>query len=267
MDFELLISQSTSETMVISSTGSPYHEFRPELIRDGDIVPYSKTAQERLERTATGLTAGSSIAVRLVPGREQKAGIVDVEEWYETLGPGHYQLSVRKRFTGDGDWVQSNPVTFDVQARKPAMPIPSSVTVRLVPSDFQEKPEQKLYRLRSEASVTILVVNNSDQRINVDVIDLYYGNRLQLFKDGVLVPYREETAKLIQSKDESPRLVDVSSNLFLDPHTASGLQNLNLKDWYGPLTPGVYRLIDRRRFEINGPWTADSAELVFEVVP
>jgi hypothetical protein len=185
----------------------------------------------------------------------------------EPLRPGHYQLSVRKRFTGDGDWVQSNPVTFDVQARKPATPIPSSVTVRLVPSDFQEKPEQKLYRLKSEASVTIIVVNNSDQRIKVDVIDLYYGNRFQLFKDGVLVPYREETAKLIQSKDESPRLVEVSSNLFLDSHTSSGLQNLNLKDWYRPLSPGVYRLINRRRLEIDGPWTADSAELVFEVLP
>jgi hypothetical protein len=140
------------------------------------------------------------------------------------------------------------------------------VTIKLLPSNFQNKPEEKLYRLGSEAYVTVIVENNSDQRIKVEVIDLYYGNRLQLFKDGVLVPYREETAKLIQSKDESPRLVDVSSNLFLDPHTSSGLQNLNLKDWYGPLAPGLYRLINRRRFEIDGPWTADSAELWFEVV-
>ena len=90
------------------------------------------------------------------------------------------------------------------------------MTVRLVPSDFQEKPEEKLYRLGREAYVTVLVVNNSDKRVKVEVIDLYYGNRLQLFKDGLLVPYKEETAKLIQSKDESPRLVDVTSNLILD---------------------------------------------------
>ena len=64
--------------------------------------------------------------------------------------------------------------------------------------------------------MTVLVVNNSDKRVKVEVIDLYYGNRLQLFKDGLLVPYKEETAKLIQSKDESPRLVDVTSNLILD---------------------------------------------------
>ena len=70
----------------------------------------------------------------------------------------------------------------------------------------QEKPEEKLYRLGREVPVTVLVVNNSDQRIRVEVIDLYYGNRFQLFKDGVLVPYREETAKLVQSKDDSPRV-------------------------------------------------------------
>ena len=114
--------------------------------------------------------------------------------------------------------------------------------------------------------VTVFVVNDSNRRIKVDVIDSYYGNRLQLFKDGTLVPYREETAKLIHSKEKNPRLVEVASDLFLDPNTTSGLQGLNLKDWYGQLQPGSYRLIDRRRFEIDGPWTADSAELSFEVI-
>src|SRR6266550_2716745 len=181
--FQLLITQYLSEEIVLSNYMSSYYDCRPELYKDGDILPYSKQAQEKVERPDRQVVSGSVMAVRLVPGRERLWTDIDMDDWYEPLGPGHYQLSVRKRFTGDGDWVQSNPVTFDVQARKPATPIPSSVAVRLLPSDFQEKPEQKLYRLRSEASVTILVVNNSDQRINVDVIDLYYGNRLQLFKD------------------------------------------------------------------------------------
>lgn len=267
IDFKLLLSQSLAETIVIWNTMWPYHEIRPELIRDGDILPLSKTAQERVDRASTESPSGSMALIHLAQGRQCEWLKIKLEDWYEPLIPGHYQLSVRQRFIDDGDWIQSNPVIFDVQARKPAMPIPSFVTVRLVPSDFQEKPGQKLYRLRSEASVTVLVVNNSDQRIKVEVIDHYYGNRFQLFKDGVLVPYREETAKLIQSKDDSPRVVEVSSNLFLDPHTSSGLQNLNLKYWYGPLSPGLYRLIDRRRFEIDGPWTADSPELIFEVVP
>jgi hypothetical protein len=40
-----------------------------------------------------------------------------------------------------------------------------------------------------------------------------------------------------------------------------------LKDWYGPLGPGSYRLIDCRRLEIDGPWTANSAELLFVIPP
>jgi hypothetical protein len=265
ISFQVFITQSLSENIVIWNHVWPYYEFRPELYKDGDILPYSKEAQERVDRADQQPPSGSGGPSRLDPGRELEWATVKMEDWYEPLGPGHYQLTVRKRFAGDGDWVQSNPVTFDVQLRKPAT-IPNTVIIKLVPSAFQEQPEQKLYRIGSDAEITVRVVNNSDQRIKIEVIDLYYGNRLQLFKDGVLVPYRDETAKLIHSKHESPRLVDLSYDLFLDPHTTSGLQNLNLKDWYGPLAPGLYRLVDRRRFEIEGPWTADSAELVFEVV-
>ena len=86
-------------------------------------------------------------------------------------------------------------------------------------------------------------------------------------KDGKVVPYNDETAKLVDAKEKDPRLVEVVSTLFLDPKTTSRLDGFSLKQWYGPLAPGVYRLTDRRRFEIEGPWTKDSAELIFEVVP
>lgn len=264
--FQLFITQNSSEKIMIWNSVDPYYEYRPELIRDGDIVSYTREAEERVKEAERKPPSGSGAPITMKPGREYDLNFGNLEDWYEPLGPGRYQLTVRKRFVWDGDWVQSNPVIFEVQPRSPA-PIPDTVTIKLVPSAFQEQPEQKLYRLGSEVEVTVRVVNNSDQQIKIEVIDLYYGNRLQLFKDGILIPYREEAAKLIDSKDGSPRLVHVSSNLFLDPHTASGLQNLNLKDWYGPLAPGLYRLIDRRRFEIDGPWTVESAPLLFEVLP
>ncbi len=266
VNFQLSITQSLPESIIIWNEMWPYDEFRPQLDKDGDILSYSKEAQEKVDTAERQPPSGSAAPISLAPGREYGWSRVNMEDWYEPLRPGHYQLTVRKRFTGDGDWVQSNPVTFDVQPRKPAAAIPGTVTVKLVPSDFQDKPEEKSYRLSSDAYLTVLVVNNSEQRLRVEVIDLYYGNRLQLFKDGKLIPYLEETAKLIESKDENPKLVDVGYELFLDPHTTSGLQNLNLKNWYGSLTPGSYRLVNRRRFEIDGPWTKDSAELVFEVV-
>jgi hypothetical protein len=67
--------------------------------------------------------------------------------------------------------------------------------------------------VNSDLIITVYVVNNSDERVKVDVIDNYYGNRFQLFKDGVLIPYREETKKLIQSKDENPPLVETVPSL------------------------------------------------------
>jgi hypothetical protein len=188
-----------------------------------------------------------------------------MEDWYEPLAVGRYQLIVRKRFAGDGDWVESNPVVFDVRQRRAAAPIPNGVRLILVPEDARSSSDGQPYRFGSGVNLRVDAVNESDQPIRVNVIDSYYGNRPQLWKDGKLVPYLKETAKLIESKDATPRLVEVVPDFFIDPKSYHPL-GLGLKYWYGPLSPGLYRLIDRRRFEIDGPWTADSAELLFEVV-
>ncbi len=45
------------------------------------------------------------------------------------------------------------------------------------------------------------------------------------------------------------------------------LTELNLQDWYGPLEPGLYRLVNKYRVDVESPWTNDSRELLFEVVP
>jgi hypothetical protein len=138
--------------------------------------------------------------------------------------------------------------------------------VKLLPDGLEPLPEGKAFRLGNNINIRVFVVNDSDQRVRVSVIDELYGNRLQLFKDGKLVPYLDVTAKLIQSKEEAPGLVERAPDFFLDPKTSSGLQQIYLENWYGPLAPGSYRLIDRRRLEIDGPWTASSAELLF-VIP
>ena len=266
IDFQLQIGHSFSEPLVIWQELDPYYDVRPELFKDGDLVAYTKEAQEIVNRREREPPNGSAAPQRLLPGREYEWQRVRLEDWYKPLGPGHYQLTVRRRFTWDGDWLQSSPVIFDVVARKPAA-IPGTLRIEMVPAGLQGKPNGGPYGFGSEVHVTVVVVNNSDQRIKVEVVDNYYGNRLQLFKDGQLVPYTDEAEKLGRSKDENPQSVGVTSNFFLDPNTTTGLEELNLNNWYGPLLPGSYRLINRHRFEIDGPWTADSAELLFEVVP
>ncbi len=262
--FRLLVSQSLFAEISVAKFKNPYTEVRPVLIRDGDIVPYSKQAEPAVERAESLFGRASELKIK--SGSEYELQDIHLDDWYEPLTPGRYQLTVRRRFDWQGDWVTSSPVYFEVQPRNPG-PIPAGVTIRIVPAGLEPKTDGKPYRLGSEVHVTVFVLNNSDQPVKMSVVDLYYGNRPQLFKDGALIPYREETTNLISSKDENPRFVDVANDFFLDPGTRSGLQELDLKDWYGPLKPGLYRLTNRRRFEIDGPWTAESAPILFNVVP
>ena len=44
------------------------------------------------------------------------------------------------------------------------------------------------------------------------------------------------------------------------------LDELDLKEWYGVLEPGSYRLVNRYRPQLDGSWTAESAALLFQVV-
>jgi hypothetical protein len=270
MNFEFFITQNSSETLIIGSSGGVYYQYRPKLIRDGDVVAYSKEAQQQVERAEReGVPAyGSSFSRTLVPGRESRAYLVSLDSWYESpLRPGHYELTVRKRFAWNGDWVESNPVTFDVIPRKAASPIPDSVSLRLVPDASKPSSLTKPDHLRYDQGIAVELINDSDLRVPIAVIDRYYGHRPQLIKDGKVVPYSDESAKLVDAEEKDPRLVEVVSTFFLDPKTASRLDGFSLKQWYGPLAPGLYRLTDRRRFEIGGPWTKDSEALIFQVVP
>lgn len=140
-----------------------------------------------------------------------------------------------------------------------------AVKIKVVPAGLQAKGAEP-YQVGREGYMRVVVTNDLDERLKVIVADTYYQNRPQLYKDGRLLAYREEIEKLVRSKDQYPEFVRVGSVVFLEPHTSRDLEELSLSDWYGPLDPGSYGVINRHRFEIDGPWTADSAELLFEVV-
>lgn len=264
--FQIFISQNSSEVLRLGIT-TPYYDYRPELIKDGEQVGYSAKAEESAKRAETQPHSGSVASFAVAPGEEKRWNIVRLDDWYDPLAPGRYQLTVKKRFTWDGDWVVSNPVYFDVQPRTPGSPIPTGVTIELTPEGVQPKTDGRPYQLGSEVVVTLLVRNESDQPLRINVIDREYGNQLELFKNGILVPYLPDAAALVKSKEENPRLVEVVNDFFLDPQIGTWPQGLDLKKWYGPLSPGSYRLIVRHRFEMDGPWTADTAPLLFEVSP
>ena len=140
------------------------------------------------------------------------------------------------------------------------------ITMEIPKRELLGEPGQKPYHVGVKPHIKVIARNNSDQRIRVKVVDPYYQNRPRLFKNGQLVAYRKEIAELIRSKDSDPQFMNMRRTLFLEPYSSADLQELDLNDWYGPLEPGSYRLINPYRPEIYGPWTAESAPLLFEVV-
>ncbi|HBB86295.1 MAG TPA: hypothetical protein DC047_01620 [Blastocatellia bacterium] len=263
--FQLFVTQSLPEVLKFGTQMSAYYEYRPELYKNGNLLPFSAHTSKHVDYAEKEPSSMSERPVSLISGKEYPWTTLSLDDWYDRLGPGHYQLSIKKRFSWDGDWVQSNAVLFDVQPRKVAAPILNGITIEMVPENFQGQPKQKVYRLNADTFITVVVLNSSNGQLNIPVIDLYYGNRPQLFKDAVMLPYKEDIKKLVSYKDENPGSVETSLSLSVEAKTRSPLMNLNLNDWYGPLQPGHYKLINQRRFEIDGPWTAESTELWFDI--
>jgi hypothetical protein len=262
--FRLMVSQSTFEEIPVPVFKWPYTEVRPMLLRDGEVVPYKKEAQTGVEGAES--LFGPAHELKLKTGIEYQLEDIAMDDWYEPLAPGQYQLTVRRRFDWKGEWLTSPTISFEIQTWN-AAPIPTGLEIELVPFEMDANKGGEPYHFPNEPDIMVIAVNKSNEPVKVNVIDFHYGNRPQLFKDGMLVPYRDEISKLINSQEQNPRLVDLWNDLFLDPGTRSQTSSINLEDWYGPLRPGSYRLINRRRFEIDGPWSVESAPLLFQLGP
>ena len=126
VSFELFITQSLSSSITVWTEADPYFQYRPELTRDGDVLPYKKAGEEGVKTADTQPYNGSGAPHVMEPNREYPLYTINIEPWYKPLKPGRYQLIVRKRFVLDGDWVESNPVLFDVLPRKPSGTVPTN---------------------------------------------------------------------------------------------------------------------------------------------
>ena len=141
----------------------------------------------------------------------------------------------------------------------------SEVRLRMVPINVRREPTHKPYHVCSKPLFKILVTNNSNSQIRVLMFDTYYQNRPQLYKDGKLIPYRRDTAKLVESKDRDPVTISIRG-FILEPAATAELDVLKLTDWYKSLLPGSYKLINRHRFAIGGAWSIDSEAMLFELL-
>ena len=136
----------------------------------------------------------------------------------------------------------------------------------MVPSEARIPLRGEPYKVGKNLRFKVLAVNDSDAIRRAYVVDTYYQNRPTLYKEGKALPYLERIAQLIRAKDVDPEFVRIGSTVLLQPATTTALEELNLEDWYGPLEPGLYRLINKYRLDVNGRWTEDSKELLFKVI-
>ena len=156
----------------------------------------------------------------------------------------------------------------DVFAPKQEVSVDDStgVTIKLVPGNAVAPAKGTRYKLTKNARLKIMVTNNSNRVIRALIVDTYYQNRPKLYKNGRVVPYRKETATLVQAKDSDPHFIRAGEIVSLPSKSTTSLGSLILSDWYKELEPGIYRLTNRYRLEMHGAWSADSDELEFEVV-
>ena len=80
---------------------------RPILFNNGQLVSYNKEASNRFKK-------GKYITLsRNILPNQSRSEIIDLSNYYESLEPGQYQLSLARRFFNMGS-VESNAVTFKI---------------------------------------------------------------------------------------------------------------------------------------------------------
>ena len=110
--FRLLITNMSSEKVAFS-TADPYFYSRPLLLRDGESVPYTDHVVELLKSRGQ-YPDNQSVRGPNLPPNATHTEIIAMEEWYGRLQPGHYLLTVKRRFIWGGEWVESPSLTFEV---------------------------------------------------------------------------------------------------------------------------------------------------------
>jgi len=110
---------NTSLAQVTIPILNPYFQNRLELLRGGQVVPYKKGLDEILKGVEDDPFVGNIYAVKLNSNESKIVGYLFLDDWYETLQPGHYQLSLKHRFNLGQDWVESSSITFEVVPKNP----------------------------------------------------------------------------------------------------------------------------------------------------
>lgn len=153
--------------------------------------------------------------------------------------------------------------------RNPLAGNPDRVKVEIADLPGRARGDEKIYARTfkdgKKVRFALAMTNTSDSSVTVYRIDSFYQNRPQLFKDGQLIPHREDVVKLLEWKDKDPIGERMPTALKLEPGQRETFGMLDLSNWYSPLVPGIYQLTNHNRLVYGGQWTSDSPTITFEV--
>src|SRR6266436_1447278 len=105
LDFQLLITNLSIEAVTVPVRSTMVMN-RPELYRDGQLVPFRDGLAEKLETQGIDL-AGRMDFAYLEPSKRQKLETIWLKYWYDPFRRGHYKLTVKHRFFGIDEWIES----------------------------------------------------------------------------------------------------------------------------------------------------------------
>lgn len=161
-------------------------------------------------------------------------------------------------------------LTVSNQQERSAAQNPAAVKVEMTTlSNWQSGKPEPLgpYQLGSAIRFQVLMTNSSAEKLLVLVMDRHYQSRPRLIRNDEIVPYRNNISELIKNKEKNVNFYQLQFSRILEPGKPTPVEILDLRDWYEPLAPGHYQLRTRYRFDVEGEWTPESAQMKFEVVP
>ena len=111
----LLSVTNTSAEPIWITVGDSRIRHRPQLRKDGKLVPYQAKVDKTLrmkEKEGPGAVRVTGTFVE--PNQTIRMDYIDLSEWYDTLVPGLYELTLKYHFKHGGRPVETNTVSFEV---------------------------------------------------------------------------------------------------------------------------------------------------------
>jgi hypothetical protein len=113
---QLIMTNNSAEIVHVPVLDS-YYQNRPQLLKNGALVPYRQDIEKLLPLKDAEPEFVSVSSVTLKPSQSTKVEVLDLSDWYAPLEPGTYQLTDKHRFGEGGEWIESPAITFEVQSK------------------------------------------------------------------------------------------------------------------------------------------------------